>query len=74
MPQDPFFTQDNCDRCHKSFSYPGGSSRIMSWFTNETICNDCSTKEREIKAALHAKGIKDAMEGCGFIPEKGKHY
>jgi len=40
----------------------------MSWFTEETICMECSDKERTIKRALIDKGIYDAMEGCGFIP------
>ena len=29
---------------------------------------DCSKKEDEIKRALRAKGIENAMEGCGYIP------
>ena len=42
---------------------------IMSWFKNEDICLDCSDKETPIKQALRAKGIEDAMEGCGYIPD-----
>jgi hypothetical protein len=30
---------------------------------------NCSDKENEIKKALRAKGINDAMEGCGYIPD-----
>lgn len=70
----PFFTQDHCDRCKKSLSEPGSSSRIMSWFTTDTICFDCSTKEREIKQALRKQGNQKAMEGCGFVPVKGRDY
>jgi hypothetical protein len=47
-------------------------ARIMSWFTNETICMECSKKEREIKTALRAKGIAGAMEGCGYVPDPEK--
>jgi len=42
----------------------------MSWFTEETICMECSDKERAIKAALRLKGQDDAdYEGCGYIPK-----
>jgi hypothetical protein len=41
----------------------------MSWFTNETICMECADKEAAIKEQLRAKGIQDAMEGCGYIPK-----
>ena len=30
---------------------------------------DCTDKEKPIKKALRDKGITDAMEGCGYIPE-----
>jgi hypothetical protein len=62
---DNFLTTDACDRC--------GSTpltvRTMSWFTTEAICMACSAKESELKQALRARGIDDAMEGCGFIPD-----
>ena len=60
---DQFLSKPNCDRCGNKLV-----ARIMSWFTEETICMDCSAKEREIKQALRANGIKDAMEGCGYVP------
>jgi hypothetical protein len=62
--KDRFFTASKCGRC-------GGdlSARTMSWFTTETICADCAAKEQDIKRALRAKGIDDAMEGCGYIPK-----
>lgn len=63
--QDYFWTVDHCQRCGKSPLI----ARIMSWFTDATICLDCASKEDEIKCKLRAKGIDDAMEGCGYIPE-----
>ena len=66
MPNnDLFFSQTNCDRCKQ----PLQRARIMSWFTTETICMDCSKKEGDIKNALRDKGISDAMEGCGYVPK-----
>ena len=60
---DSFFNQRNCDRC-------GGElrSRIMSWFTNETICISCANKESDMKSKLRELGRGD-MEGCGYIPK-----
>jgi hypothetical protein len=61
MKPDTFFTQTKCDRCGKDLYI-----RTMSWFTNETICMDCSRIEDSIKAKLN-----DARqyEGCGYIPK-----
>jgi len=58
------FEATECDRC-------GGDliSRIMSWFTTETICMDCSAKEGIIKRQLREQGDPTAQEGCGFIPQ-----
>jgi hypothetical protein len=64
--KDAFFTKTHCDRCGQSLGEPRIST--MSWFTEECICMDCRDKEKPIKAALRAKGISNAMEGCGFIP------
>lgn len=62
---DVFFKQKHCDRCNKPLD-----GRIMSWFTNETICLDCSAKEDEIKKILKKKGKHPlTYEGCGYIPE-----
>lgn len=66
MP-DTFLEKTNCDRCPNDLK-----ARIMSWFNNDTICMDCSKKESEIKKALRAKGIQNAMEGCGYIPDPNK--
>ena len=69
MPKDTFFDQKTCDRCGRPLDFPGGSSRTMSWFTEETICTDvCAMAEGVIKQALRAKGVEGAMEGCGFVP------
>ena len=61
---DTFLDQTNCDRCGNKLI-----ARIMSWFTEETICIVCADKESQIKKALRAKGIQNAMEGCGYVPE-----
>lgn len=61
---DTFFSKHSCDRCSRPLR-----ARIMSWFTKETICLPCSSKEQEIKNKLRAKGIQDALEGCGYIPK-----
>ena len=60
--QNRFFYQENCDRCHAKLT-----SRIMSWFTTETLCHECSMKESEIKKSLPNYGRNH--EGCGYIPE-----
>ena len=57
----PFFNQENCDRCKTKLT-----GRTMSWFTDETICMDCSIEEYKIKKALPEGGKN--YEGCGFIP------
>lgn len=59
---DKFFTQENCDRCHADLNGP----RTMSWFTEQTICLECSIKESDIKKRLANNG-RD-YEGCGWIP------
>ena len=68
MPKDDFLTQDQCDRC-------GGDlpARIMSWFTEETICTVCSEKEDALKQRLRETGRDPAdFEGCGYVPD-GSH-
>ncbi|MGA2296061.1 MAG: gamma-glutamylcyclotransferase [FCB group bacterium] len=65
--EDKFFTQSQCDRCGNNLY-----ARIMSFFTTETICLDCSLKEDELKQNLPDGG--KSYEGCGYIPninEKG---
>ena len=58
---DQFFTQTHCDRCPNPLPV-----RILSWFTRETLCMDCSKKEQELRKKLPDMG-KD-YEGCGYIP------
>ena len=59
--EDKFFTQSQCDRCGNTLF-----ARTMSWFTNETLCLDCSLKEDEIKKHLPDGG--KSFEGCGYLP------
>jgi len=61
---DIFFNKKNCDRCRKELT-----ARIMSWFTTETICMDCSVEEDKIKSELRKQGNKDTLEGCGYLPK-----
>ena len=62
--KDNFLNKTHCDRCKNILKV-----RIMSWFTEETICMECSEKESDIKNKLKKQG-KDARgyEGCGYIP------
>ena len=62
--RDEFFGKTKCDRC-------GGGLRVrvLSWFTEETICLTCSDKENKIKAKLREMGESGAREGCGYIPQ-----
>ena len=63
MPNtDTFFTQSNCSRCPNELNV-----RIMSWFNNDTICLECSAKEKIIKRTLRERGMEE-MEGCGYVP------
>ncbi len=59
---DKFFTQKYCDRCNAILH-----SRTMSWFTDETLCMDCSIDESNIKRKLPDNG--KTYEGCGYIPK-----
>lgn len=64
---DRFFTKTRCDRCRK----PLDNGRTMSWFTEETICIDCSIKEDQIKQNMRIDNINpDIFEGCGSIPNQ----
>ena len=40
---DKFFSQKHCDRCKKDLK----GSRIMSAFSEECICMECSGKEKQ---------------------------
>jgi ribosomal protein L40E len=59
---DRLFDATDCERCGATLG-----ARITSWFTQETICMECSRKEDEIKLKLRKAGKGD-MEGCGYIP------
>ena len=61
---DQFFTQTQCSRCPNDLK-----TRTMSWFTDEAICMECSAKESDIKSKLRFLGMKDAKEGCGYVPK-----
>ncbi len=63
---DDFLSKSRCDRCGNQLT-----ARIMSWFTTETICMECSEKESEIKRKLREKGM-GSREGCGYIPKVGE--
>lgn len=64
IPGNPnqFFKTDTCDRCKGDLK----SGRTMSWFNDDTICMQCSEKEREYKNKLDDKG--SSQEGSGQLP------
>jgi hypothetical protein len=56
-----FFDKTDCDRCGRKLD-----SRIMSWFTDDTICMKCSEEEDEIKKEMRKNGHNpNDFEGCG---------
>ena len=65
---DRLFDAKTCERCHGDL----GCVRLMSWFTEQTICMSCSAKESTIKKELRANGSQGAMEGCGYVPDPKK--
>ena len=66
MKKDPFFHEEYCQRCRHHLR--GG--RTVSWFTEETICMECSEREDELKKQLRKEGRDtDALEGCGHVPK-----
>lgn len=54
--QDTFYTQTECDRCHKSLE--GG--RIMSRFNTDCICLDCAREEK--KDPEYEKAVQAELE------------
>jgi hypothetical protein len=67
ISDDGFYLKRNCDRCHGPFDL----ARIMSWFTQEVICMECSDKESVIKKKIVKAGQSTTdYEGCGYIPTK----
>ena len=76
MPKETFFHQDSCDRCGTSLDVRSGNhagGRVMSWFTDQTICMGCADAEMTIKKKLLEFGYdtKD-YEGCGYVPKLDK--
>lgn len=68
-----FFTQPDCDRCHK----PLTDGRIMSWFNEDALCLDCSEAEktrpdypaaRDAEAAALKAGNRN-FPGIGYKEE-----
>lgn len=62
MPEETFFDQTHCDRCHGDLRV-----RKMSWFNQETICLNCSNWEDEI--INHHPESKSQLEAIGYIPD-----
>jgi hypothetical protein len=48
MPIHTFFIQKLCDRCGRKL----GEKRAMSFFTSETLCENCSANEEEIRKKI----------------------
>jgi hypothetical protein len=65
----PKFIQPYCDRCDEELS----EGRMMSFFSDETICLECSRKEEEIRKKIRQELGQDAdleYRGCGFLPKR----
>ena len=69
MPINTFFIQKNCDRCNSGLE--GG--RVISFFTRETICMECSRKEDEIRQKIRERDSDPEADmtyfGCGVVPK-----
>ena len=64
MKRDTFFSQPNCSRCGKELRV-----RIMSWFTEETICMACHNNEVGLRQMIRKAGLESKYpEGCGHMP------
>lgn len=59
--EDNFFSLTNCENCGDRLK-----ARIMSWFTDKTICMKCSEDEKILKSKLPDGGRY--YEGCGYVP------
>ena len=55
-PRSLYFVQTFCDRCEEKLT----EGRMMSFFTNETICLKCGRKEEETRAKIRQKEGVDA--------------
>lgn len=58
---DTFFTQSNCDRCHKSLK----NGRMMSMFNTDCLCLDCIEAERQRSDYRQAAEADHAEIGKG---------
>jgi len=68
-PKSVYFIQPYCDRCDEDLS----DGRTMSFFSDETICLECSRKEEEIREKIRQELGQDAdleYRGCGFLPKR----
>ncbi len=64
-PISVYFIQSTCDRCEAELT----EGRMMSFFSNETICLECARKEEEIRVKMRLEGGEKAdlgYQGCGF--------
>jgi hypothetical protein len=68
MPLNTFFIQKRCDRCGHELT----KMRRMSFFNKETLCENCSTKEDEIRRTIREQEgdqIADLKyQGIGVLP------
>ncbi|MFZ8932365.1 MAG: gamma-glutamylcyclotransferase [Bacteriovoracaceae bacterium] len=65
---DSFFRKETCDRCFEKLT-----SRQMSWFNEDCLCQECIEHEQKIKTKINEKGLKSQdFEGCGYIPDPDK--
>jgi len=60
--KDKFFSKTKCDRCGKDLN-----GFTISFFTEDAICMDCSTKESDLKKKLPDGGKHYA--GIGYVPQ-----
>ena len=61
---DDLFSAKKCGVCGGSLN----AGRTMSWFTDKTLCFNCSAKEDKVKQRMRNRGLNpDLYEGCGTI-------
>jgi hypothetical protein len=64
MKFDGIQVEDRCERCAQLISV-----HLMSFFTEEAICQDCHDEERRLLARLRLHGIAPGtLAGCGYLP------
>jgi len=64
-PEDlKFLRKKECDRCDQKLEV-----RMMSWFTDEALCEECYQEEYQYREELIDHGLDVAnFEACGYIP------